>query len=215
MTLGPPEGYRLFARDVACDPPVVGMFDVQDALAALVGASGAQITRKFPFSLATPGLDAGATIYTPTAGDILHECWVQVDVAFDGTTPFGDVGTFVGANTGLFNGLAAAPLDMTQADTVLAGAGITIGNNGPSMTTLNALLDAIGNLSSGPGLNPADLISSASLTSLATVGRVIPAAFPNADPIKVCVSQTGQVGGAAVGGTVGSGVVYLVTSTPV
>ena len=39
--------------------------------------------------------------------------------------------------------------------------------------------------------------------------------FVSVDPMQVVVSQNGQKGGAAVGGTAGSGAVYLVTATPV
>jgi hypothetical protein len=205
---------KVFASDVGLDPPIGGNDNVQAALAAAGVPPGVSIVRKFPFAFNDAGLAAGKTIYVPTIGDILHECWVQIDTAWNGTTPFGDVGTFVGLNSGFFSGIGPAPLDMTQADAVQTGNGTLVGASGPSAATLAAIVDALQLVGTGGGLNPTGLSSLASLTSLAPAGRLFPCEFSTADPIKVCVSQTGQAGGADPGATQGAGFVYLVTATP-
>lgn len=177
--------------------------------------NGGAIVRKFPFAFNDLGLAAGKTIYTPTAGDILLDCWVQIDTAWDGTTPFGEVGTFVGANTGLFALLgAAAPLDMTVTDTVVPGFGEKIGIGTISGAAIASLASVSATFEATGVATPFPISIKAGLASDAATSRLIPA-FLGADPIKVCVSQTGQAGGADPGSTQGAGVVYLVTATPV
>lgn len=78
----------------------------------------------FPFAFNTAGIENGHTVYTPTVGDILLDAWVEIDTAFDGTTPKGDVGQFVGVNTGLWGGVNSQ-LDLATADsTASAGTGL-------------------------------------------------------------------------------------------
>jgi len=210
--------HSLDATKIDVIPAINGQTNVWDALNAGGGGggggSGNTIVRKFPFAFNDAGLAAGLAIYTPTVGDILLDCWVQVDTAWDGTTPFCDVGTFVGANTGIFRIIGApAPLGLSVADTVYPGFGEKIGVAGPSAVqgivaaTMAQLLEA-----TGAG-TPFPLSVVAALTSLLGVARVLPALL-GAGPIKVCVSQDGTAGGTDPGSTVGSGVVYLVTATP-
>jgi hypothetical protein len=47
----------------------------------------------FPFAFDTPDLLTGAAVYTPTIGAVLLDAWVEIDIAWDGTTPLCDVGT--------------------------------------------------------------------------------------------------------------------------
>lgn len=75
----------------------------------------------FPFAFNTPGLAAGVVAYVPSIGDILLDAWVEVDAAWDGTTPLCDFGTFVGTAAGLF---AGAPVDLTKADSQGFGTGL-------------------------------------------------------------------------------------------
>ena len=68
-------------------------------------SSGAAVIRHFPFTFASSGLfTTGTQLYTPSAGDILLDAWVEIDTIFNGTNPFFDLGTFVsGATTGLWD----------------------------------------------------------------------------------------------------------------
>lgn len=160
------------------------------------GPGGASITRHFPFAFNTPGLAAGNAVplYVPTPGDIIHDAWIEVDTAW---VPVGglvaakaDIGTFVGSATGW---LAVATLiDMTHADSAV-GAGW------------------LANESAGGGTG--SLITGAAAFGSTRLG--VPGRFTAANPVCVCVSQTGAVGGGANGSAVGAAVLYLVTSTPI
>lgn len=154
--------------------------------------AGASIVRKFPFAFDTPNLLTGAALYTPTAGDILLNAWIQIDTVWNGTTPKGDIGTFTGdveftGGGGLFGSLDGGPLAMTLAD---------VSEYDP------------GYLSPDPdGTRNPGLVQG--------VSRIAPGKIMTADPIKVCVSQDGTNIGADPGSSQGSAVLYLVTATPI
>lgn len=138
----------------------------------------------FPFTFATNGLTAGVPIYTPSIGDVIYDIGISVPVAFDGTTPLADVGTFNGGNDGLFGTIGSAGVDLTAAD---------------SAVTSNAGLSSPANANwlSGAATNPTwELYVTA------------------ANPLLLVVSQTGAKGGAASGATAGSGNVFLLTASP-
>lgn len=179
------------------------------------GAAGAATVRKFPFAYNDVGLNAGKTIYVPTAGDILLDVWVAVTTAWDGFQPWCDVGTFVGSNAGFWGSTGGSlPLDMTQIDAVVPGAGETIGMAGPPASELGALVDnGKYNEAAGAG-TPFTIGRIAALSTFSQIPRRMPVLL-SATPIKVCVSLTGQAGGAAPGATHGAGNVYLVTATPI
>lgn len=147
---------------------------------------GAAIVRKFPFAFNTPGLAAGATLYTPTAGDILLNGWIEVDTAWNGTTPKADIGTFVGTVFGwlTFN----STVDMTKADSERRGTGVLVGSDFSNASIVAAT-----------GGNERDA----------------PSKLLGTEPIKVVVSTTGASNGADPGATQGAAVLYLVTATPV
>lgn len=169
----------------------------QDGNVTAYGGSqpGVAIVRKFPFTFATAGLLTGATVYTPTIGDILLNAWLEVDTAWDGTTPFGDFGGFQ-ANFGWL-GNEKGPKDMTIADTHEQW--------GDELLTED----------NGAGNAPGDMLMGwlDSLTSQAWF-RGVPAKFRTATPVKVCVSQNGQSTGADPGAMQGAAILYLVTATP-
>jgi hypothetical protein len=64
------------------------------------GGAGAPVVHKFAFAYDTASLHTGATAYTPAAGDVLLDAWIEIDTAWDGTTPLGDFGAFAGGATG-------------------------------------------------------------------------------------------------------------------
>lgn len=155
---------------------------------------GPLFVRSFAFGFDTPGLTAGVPFVQLRAGDIIYDVGVAIPVAFDGTTPGADIGTFDGGNNGLFSELAggAAP-DLTAAD-----AAVTSNTGLSSATTGTWLSAAIGSAGAG-----------ASATYL-------PWQLPvTADcELLLVVSQDATKGGAATGASTGSGIVYVVTSTP-
>lgn len=156
-------------------------------------AKGTPIIRKFPFAFDTPGLLTGHTVYTPRVGDVLLDAWIEVDTAWDGTTPLCDIGTFVGGPDGVLGSIGAAtiwPLDqLTWGPNASWGHGI-----------------------SAPVHNGFDSVSQAQLQTPNIMA--VPATIAVANPIKVVVSQDGTNTGGDPGSAQGSAVLYLVTATP-
>jgi hypothetical protein len=144
----------------------------------------------FPFTHSTAGLTSGVPIYTPAIGDVIYDVLISVPVAFNGTTPFADVGTFNGGNDGLFLELAGVAVDLTAADTGIAD------NTGLSGNIYSLLGGALWASSSPPGNGPFTIFVTA------------------ANPLLLVVSQTGAKGGTATGATAGSGAVYVLAATP-
>lgn len=132
-----------------------------------------------PFAFNDAGINNGEAIYHPLVGDVLLNAWVEVDTTFNGTTPLLDIGTFDGANTGLFKHASAA-VPLGTADATPDGAGVLVSANGASLVALG-----------GAGK------------------RIAPAKFTIAEPILLVVSQNGQKGGTATGATQGAGTVFL------
>jgi hypothetical protein len=163
-----------------------------DVAAAQSGSSaGAPAVRKFPFAFDTPGLLTGATVYTPTVGDLLLDLWIEIDTTWDGTTPLCDVGMFIGANRGWFayNGSGAVNMALTADSTNGFGYGVLSGG-------------------------PVSLAQNLALSGAYGGNRQLPARFTIADPVKVVVSQDGTNTGANPGSTQGAAVLYVVTATP-
>jgi hypothetical protein len=137
----------------------------------------------------------GVTVYTPVQADIdnglwIEDVWVEIDTAWDGTTPTLDVGTFNGKTTGLFyaprqSGTTPGPIDLSQADAASAGAGVSLGQ--------------------GKNFSLANL----STPYASAPGRLVPARVTATNPILVVVSQDGTKGGSAVGGTAGHATVWI------
>lgn len=150
----------------------------------------ARVLGPFPFAFNTAAINDGVVFYTPTVGDILLDCWVSVLIAFDGTTPLADIGEG-GNNKGIFNNFDTG-VDVSAADGVDTFSGLFYNKSGDQK------------------------LSTTELSADTTLGgfRMTPGKFVSATPWKVWVSQNGQIGGTAVGGTTGSAVVYLVVATP-
>ena len=79
---------------------------------------GLEITRSFDIAYDTPGLDTGYAVYTPQVGEILLDAWWEIDTAYDGTTPLGDVGQYLvgDGDLGWFGFGLGLFADMTVAD---------------------------------------------------------------------------------------------------
>lgn len=157
---------------------------------------GGPIVRKFPFAHNTAGILTGAALYTPTIGDILLDAWFEIDTAWDGTTPFGDIGIGAAFGTGLVAGTMSEAIHMHEPDNVVQG--IRIGQNTGPLSAMFALANASTNDGGG-----AFVVSGAavnlSTTPVSNGNRVLPAKFVTADPVEVVVSQDGTNTGAASG----------------
>ncbi len=161
--------------------------------AANMLAGMAIVRGPFAFAFNTASINSGVTIYTPTVGDILLEAWIELTTSFNGTTPKGDIGTFVGTSSGLWKNslFAGLPFDLTStAAAEAAGTGVLVGQS--AAFTLDPL----------------------SVAAQGDRRNYIPARFTATNPLKIVVSQDGLAGGAAVGGSAGAGNIYIVTATP-
>lgn len=170
------------------------------ALAAKAPVAGTPVVRgPFSFTFATAGLNNGVAFYTPTVNDVLLEAWIEVDTAFDGTTPRADLSQYTGADTpyGFFgwSSVLGPGIDLAVVDTTANGGGPLQGAfpTGGGVTIHNIALSQ----------------------SYGEHQRRTPARFTTADPLLLVVSQDGTKGGAAVGGAAGAARVYVITATPV
>ena len=185
------------------------------------GGAGAPTVRKFPFAHNTPGILTGAALYTPTVNDVLLDAWIEIDTAWDGTTPQGDYGTFSPGPAGLINAALnsiTSAMDMTEADAPSSGGSASL-LGGSGLTDL-AQLATIFNLGISGYLQATGAVAPfpvgyATSRSAGLGGRLVPVKFTTTDPIKVCVSQDGTTTGADPGSTQGAAILYLVTATPV
>lgn len=177
-------------------PGDVVVVDAQGNLTTAPGSGGSiaggPVVRAFPFAFDTPGLANGVSLYVPTVGDVLVDGWFQIDTAWNGTTPNGDFGSFVGTTFG-YIGNAFDVVNFSVADHATLGAGLQTAGH-----TSNAPLSLLG------------AAAGANLLGL----RIAPAVFTATHPIKVVVSQDGQIGSAAPGSTQGAAILYLVTAAP-
>jgi hypothetical protein len=148
------------------------------------------MVRKFPFTFDTPNLLTGAVLYTPTPGDILLNGWIEVNTAWDGTTPTADFGYADGASAyGWLGDLAFGFCDMTQTEVTRHG---LVTGQYPRPSGLDAHQNGVH-------------------------ARFVPGRLTG-DPISVWVSQDGENGfgpGVDPASTQGAAVLYLVTATPV
>ncbi len=162
---------RLFARDVAVDPPVGGQTNVQAALGTGGSGGGLSVVR-FPFAFNTSNIVlTGVPIYpAQKAGDILFLYTISVTTAWDGTTPRLDltdashVGNFLDHIT-----LGNADIDYFGDGTLIQiAAPFNFSNadwSSPASTILTAdLLTAV--ISDGSGGNPGSTMGAAELILL-------------------------------------------------
>lgn len=136
----------------------------------VVGAGVPVLRGPFFFTWNSEGLaNPGVALYTPVVNDILLNAWIQVIVPFDGATPSGDIGSFIGGPTGMFFNMNGV-VDMTNADTEVIDDGLL--SQGGTLNT-----------------NSSDLYRSSIYKGSQ---RALPAMWNSANPIFVIVSQNGQ-----------------------
>ncbi len=170
--------------------------------------AGVPIVRKFSFAYNTANILTGATVYTPTVGDILMDAWIQIDTAWNGVgdspdgAPLVDVGMFSTQESGWF-GYGVGPVYAGVADNAIY-----------AFPDPGTLLTQVGS-GAPPSLLSLSLDFQMHSIPVPTMRRELPAKFLTADPIKVCVSQDGTNTGADPGASQGAGVLYLVVVTPV
>lgn len=121
------------------------------------------------FAYNTANILTGAPLYTPNAGEVIVDWWVEIDTAWNGLRPQLDLGTFSGPN-GLLTELSASPIEMWNAAT--------------AATDNTGIL-----LSTTPTSFSAALINAA-MTNATTLGDW-QFKMTAADPIAVVVSQDG------------------------
>ncbi len=143
----------------------------------------------FTFNYDDAGLNDGIAFYTPVIGEVLLDYGVLIDEAFDGTTPRVDMGTAVGTTYGLFANSSGYQNLSGSVDNENAGEGMLVNSQGGPF-------DMTGLVGSNGG------------------GRTSLIPIIAANPIKLWVSQDGQAGGAASGGTQGILRVFIVTAIP-
>lgn len=148
---------------------------------------GALSVKSRSFAFNTPNILTGASLYTPTIGEIIYDAWVEVPTTpWNGTTPHADV--LVVGFPGWLDTMTVGGFHYDMTLTWSSTQGMLTGYpNFPN--SLNPFGAAGGN-------------------------AVLPSIITSTTPIGVVVSQTGKVGGADPGSTQGAGVLYLVTITP-
>jgi len=151
---------------------------------------GLPTVRKFPFAFDTPDLATGAVVYTPTVGDVLLDAWIEIDTAWDGTTPLGDFGPFADTNQGLLveAGLSALKMDAAESDGGYGANGLLNGAQVRSLAMSHTLRNIPNTIvvSSDPALG-VKTGSPAAYNGFSAV----PAKWRVANPIKVVVSRDG------------------------
>lgn len=150
------------------------------------GGAGGLIVRKFAFAYDTANLDTGAALYTPTVGDILLDAWIEIDTAWNGTTPLCDIGEFTSGAVSGYLYDTIGPIGPNQADaddgtnTILQGGRISLLSSADAVVNASVLLKVSG---AGPNL----YVSAPNNGGL----RTAPAKFMTANPVCVVVSQDG------------------------
>lgn len=176
------------------------------------GGGGGNVTvHKAPFAYNLTGLSTGVAApfddsYVPAVGDLLLNAWIEIDTAWNGTTPKGDVGCDFTDGNGWF-GNSWDVLDMTVVD--VGGSSSWLGDA--------ALIEQGGVTGSYAG-NPSSLINSV-LSSFFTgttqpAPRYLPATFVAATAIQIVVSENGTLTGGSPGATQGAAILYVATATP-
>lgn len=147
--------------------------------------TGVAVTYEVPFTFETPNLANGIVIYRPAVGDRLMDAWMEVDEAFDGTTPCYDIGTFDGVTTGLFFFASTYRPSLEWPASSDAGSGLVI----PANWRVTSLMGLAYTTFSGE-------YSGSYVT--------VPARFVSGNPLKLVASQNGEIGGDPLDSTQGS-----------
>lgn len=101
--------------------------------------SGMSIVHRFQFNHSDSNLHSGTAVYTPAAGDVLLDMWLEVSVAWNGTTPKFEVGDFVFGNVGWLSTIGGV-IDLTAANTGGTGTVSLLSLPGASHTNLRQIL---------------------------------------------------------------------------
>lgn len=174
--------------------------------------AGLPVVRHFPFAYNSSGISSGGyAVYTPNVGDILLDAWIEIDTAWNGTTPFGDIG-WASSTAGLFALTAGNLVSMLHADTNY----ISDEASGYGSSSLSSA-QILGNVK--VGLEASGASSPYSLSGVVTpfldsAPRTVPLKFVTANSLYIWVTQNGLSNGSSPSASQGSGVLYLVTSTP-
>lgn len=187
------------------------------------GAAGTNVTHAAPFAYNSSGILTGHTLvfndgYTVAADDWLVDAWVEIDTAWNGTTPWGDYGQFAGGDVAgfLYGSSSLTPLDMTNADSTgnYGFEEVLIPYNNTSRLSTVVAVSAVAGLLEAAGATSPYSLQIRPGYSLERGFQSCPMKFTNTDPMKFLVSQTGFHGGASPGATAGAGVFYMTTATP-
>jgi len=137
------------------------------------GNTGSGLLKVIPFGYDTPGISTGAPLYTPTAGELLLDGWIQVLTPWNGTTPLGDMGLISSGNLGVLSLMSAA----------------LGGNTLPyqDMTTTNQNFPI--------GYTYGNFVNTLSILSSYVQTNLVPGIFTSSDPWCVSVNSTGSVSG--------------------
>lgn len=172
---------------------------------SVIQGSGTSVTNAYPFTYNTSGLSSGIDLYTPTPGDILLDAWIEVDTAWNGTTPLADIGFFSVDTYGLFY-IKTYPYQLLRDMTAADGAG-------PDNPTSSGYLMAMHSLTYSVYAANSLKVTPNFYGTMSTL-RVVPGKFTTDTPIGVIVNQTGTKGGASSGATQGEAIFYITTTTP-
>jgi len=209
VTLGVKDGAGrnglVFLNLPTSDPGVVGaLYDPGTGVRQSGDTEGLARVLAFPFAFDTPSLLTGAAVYTPTVGDILIDAWFEIEAAWDGTTPSGDFGTFVGRDYGNFNSVSYGPIDMS---------GVALAPNFSAEDRGNILAGMLVGATSNDAVLRFPSLGQGAIATGGT-SRILPAKFISADPLLIVVSQDGLSGGADPVATQGSAILYIIVATP-
>lgn len=176
------------------------------------GGSGTPMVRVFSFAYNTPDLTTGADAYTPAEGEIILDLWIEIDIAWNGTTPSGDVSpTFADTAAGLIATTLGQPVAMEYADGADFGDGAIYGNSLSDMLSASTLDAAQGAMEAAGGSSPYTLQGNGSRGGGT---RLMPFKMTASQPIQVVVSQDGTAGGASPGSTQGAAKLYIISVVP-
>lgn len=162
--------------------------------------------KRLEFAYNTPNLDTGVTIYTPKAGEVVLNGWIQPgSTVWDGTNPTGDIGTFTFTDQGWLLESSGLTCDMTVAPNVYGTD--TVRLSGATLLE-TALFAYIGSFNDALGIGPPNYLAG---SGPGYYGSWFPMVM-TATPIKVVVSQNGKSGGGSPGSTQGNATAYLLTA---
>ncbi len=172
-------------------PPNLKQINDWDAEVAEIESGGSGIPRTtrytVPFDAAGLSDGTGYVLFTPTVGDEILDIAIRFPTVFDGTTPLCDVGTGVTSTQGLFSAFNSS-LNAAEVLVQEGGDGLSfVGNGGPNNFT----------------------------SAIAAGGGRSTPKVTAANPIRVWVTQDGDINGADPGSTQGVIEIVVTIVTPI